>query len=153
MEDLADRQYLAAPIMMWLIAACVAVVSTLVGVLSYSKFSIVLAASVLALLPAMTWRGTRGSMRGVAAFFSVMLTMLLAGEMALSDVGLILITILCTTPLGILASRWIARSAKPWKRASLRIAIALIPGVTAVTMAAVRFHHNEQQTDESGYTY
>jgi hypothetical protein len=123
----------------------------MVGILSYGKYSLILAASAFALLPSMLWRGSRGAMSGVAPFFSVMIVTLLAGELFLSEIGLMLVAILSATPLFILAGRWVARTARPWKRASLRIAIALIPLATAVTIAAVRFHHNEQQPDESGY--
>ena len=88
--------------------------------------------------------------RGFAILFCGMLILILGAAKYLSPVSPLLWAILASTPLFVLAGRWIPARLRPWQRGVIRLAIAAIPLFTSLTLAIIEFNH---QPRDDGYYY
>jgi hypothetical protein len=152
-EDCADHAIIITPMTIWLIGSSVGVMSMMVGIDSYGKSALALAAASIAMLPAILWRRGPGSLRGGAIVFSLLLVTMLAGQQFLGSLSATLVVTIGSTPAFVWLGRFTPGRLKPWKRGAARLTLILIPLGTAVALAVAQFQRDQQNRDESGYYY
>src|SRR5262249_19724949 len=135
----SERDFAVLPsILLWLVGSCAGVVSMMVGIVSYGKCAIALAAAAAAMIPALGWGGSpQNALRGVPMIFATLMVTMLAGEHYLGSLDLSLIGILSIAPIMIWLGAYLPRSWRPWRRALARTALVILPLATAVTLAGL----------------
>jgi cellulose synthase/poly-beta-1,6-N-acetylglucosamine synthase-like glycosyltransferase len=155
--DTIRSNAIVTPIILWMIGCSVGVVSMLVGIASYGKCSIALAAASASMIPALIWRRNSNEfLRGAPMIFSILSVTMLAGEHFLGSLELKLIGILSVAPLFDWLGRILPGKVRPWQRACVRVVFVLIPLCAALALAIAQFQREQRSEgsgDESGYNY
>ena len=148
LEDAINDVPAGGALVAWLIASCTAVVLMLIATLDYGQYCLVIAACSFAILPTVLWRPAGNAIRGLASAYSILLVSFLVGAYYTSDLGTAQLAILLCPPVSLWLGRWLPIRSKPWQRAVVRIAVTLIPLATAIGLAVVRYHHEQQQEQQ-----
>jgi hypothetical protein len=153
LEDVTSQTPVTSLLVAWLICSCVGFVLLLIATLDFGQLGISLAACAFAFLPATIWKRSAGALRGLSAILAILIVSLLAGAYYTSELGTLQLLILLSIPIFLWLGRWLPIRSKPWQRSAARIAVTLIPLIVAVTLATIRFQHEQQQQQQDEYPY
>jgi hypothetical protein len=152
LEEVTSQMPVTSLLVTWLTCSCIGFVLLLIATLDFGQLSISLAACAFAFLPATIAKRSAGALRGLSAIVAVLIVSLLAGAYYTSELGTLQLVILLSIPIFLWLGRWLPIRSKPWQRSAVRIAVTLIPLIVAVTLATIRFQH-EQQRQQDEYPY
>jgi hypothetical protein len=151
LEISAGAAPIATSLLFWMIGSCLAVSSMLVGIQSYGKSGLMLAAAGAAMVAAMLLdRRHPSKLCGASTVFAILCTCLLAGEIFLGSFSPWIAAAIAAAPIVAAIALRLARW-KPPLRGAIMLLLAALPLVAAVTLSLVQFRHDQQAQSADDY--